>query len=221
MKAIGVGTAPTAFQTLTLSGLEIRRRRKPFMSSMLMHRLLRRQHVAARPAPVAEDLHAGLVLDQLGVALARLAVERLLPMRVVAEQERQREEIELLGERRAGRRIGDDEVERAVLDELHRLRFAAEDAAAEDVDLDAALAVVAHLLGEEGQALVPGMVFLEVMRGAQGELRRGFRLRPRGKRYREQRGAAGGDDRSARSPRHLRRPGGIRNGSCRSPCVVG
>ena len=36
MKAIGVGTVPTAFQALTFSGLEIRRRRKPFRSSMLL-----------------------------------------------------------------------------------------------------------------------------------------------------------------------------------------
>ena len=36
MKAIGVGTVPTAFQALTFSGLEISRRRKPFRSSMLL-----------------------------------------------------------------------------------------------------------------------------------------------------------------------------------------
>ena len=36
MKAIGVGMVPTAFQAFTFNGLEIKRRRKPLRSSMLL-----------------------------------------------------------------------------------------------------------------------------------------------------------------------------------------
>jgi hypothetical protein len=91
-------------------------------------------------------------------------------MGIIAEEKRQGKEVQFLCERRSGGRVRDNEIERSVLHELKRLRLAAEHAATEDVDLDAALAVLVDLLDELHKPLVPGVILLEVMRDAQAEL---------------------------------------------------
>ena len=89
-------------------------------------RLLDRENVSRRTAPVGEYLHAGFILDHLCILAAGLAVESCLPLRLILEEEGKRKQLKLFAERGAEGRVADADIQSPLLDLLEHVAFAAE-----------------------------------------------------------------------------------------------